>query len=450
MKGILLSLLLFVFTSAVTTAEDNACAALREEALATTLQSCAGVGPNEICLGHVEAASMMSCEVDMEFDSPGDTIPIDAICAMRLGAMQPSGTWGIAVMRPVIGDANETLSYVLLGDVEIQNAASAVSQIRVWVNVDTDIRSGPGSSYASLRTVAAGTVLNVNACNCTQNWLRTILEDGRVGWILTRSVTVFEPVEALPVVKSDTPVYGTMQAFNFNSGQARTPCGDAALSGILMQTPTAGMNAHVQINGVEVVFTSTLFTQSRPGSNLTIRVLDGNARVTVNEFTALVPAGAEAVIPLAATNVPEGLVRVQPLREAEVAGLPLVLLPRAINPLEALNDPVPQIVGLEPCAVISNRGKANCPLHFINPDGDPITRMDVVFVEAPQGKWTSNIDESPEVIAGDPFGGQLAWKPTCSLGGANFIGPVKWAITITDSTGHTSPPFEAAFNCVDG
>jgi hypothetical protein len=131
MKGILLSLLLFVFTSAVTTAEDNACAALREEALATTLQSCAGVGPNEICLGHVEAASMMSCEVDMEFDSPGDTIPIDAICAMRLGAMQPSGTWGIAVMRPVIGDANETLSYVLLGDVEIQNAASAVSQIRV-------------------------------------------------------------------------------------------------------------------------------------------------------------------------------------------------------------------------------------------------------------------------------------------------------------------------------
>jgi hypothetical protein len=450
MKGILVSLLLFVLTAPVVTAQDGACATLRDEALATALQSCAEVGPNEICLGHMDVASMMSCEVDMELDSPGDVIPINAICAMRLGAMQSSGTWGIAVMRPVIGQANESLTYVLLGDIEIQNAGSAASQIRVWANADTDIRSGPGSSYESLVTVAAGTVLNVNACNCTQNWLRTVLEDGRVGWILTRSVTVFESVEALPVVRSDTPIYGAMQAFNFSSGQVQSSCADEALSGILMQTPTAGMDAQAQINGVQVVFTSTLFTQAQPGGSLTIRVLDGSARVTANDFTALVPAGAEAVIALADTNVPEGGMRVQPLPEAAVADLPVALLPRAISPLEFLNDPVPQIVGLETCSVISNRGAATCPLHFINPDGDPITRMDIVFVEAPQGEWSSSVDEAPELIGGDVFSGQLAWKPTCSLGGANFIGPVRWTITLTDSTGHVSAPFEAAFNCVDG
>ncbi|MBL8154417.1 MAG: SH3 domain-containing protein [Anaerolineae bacterium] len=450
MKGIFFSLLLFVFASPVITAQDNSCAALRDEALATALQSCAGVGPNEICLGHMDVASMMSCETAMAFESPGDIIPINAVCAMRLGAMQPAGTWGVAVMRPVIGEANDTLTYVLLGDVEIQNTGSAASQIRVWANADTDIRSGPGSSYESLVTVAAGTVLNVNACNCTQNWLRTVLEDGRVGWILTRSVTVFESVEALPVVKGDTPIYGAMQAFNFSSGQAQTPCAEAALSGILMQAPTAGTDAQAQINGVQVVFTSTLFTQAQPGGSLTIRVLDGSARVTADNFTALVSAGAEVVIPLADTNVPEGLMRVQPLHEADVADLPLALLPRAISPLEFLNDPVPQIVGLETCSVISNRGAATCPLHFINPDGDPITRMDIIFDEAPQGEWSGSVDEAPELIGGDLFGGQLAWKPTCSLGGANFIGPVKWVITLIDSTGHVSPPFEATFNCVDG
>jgi hypothetical protein len=110
----------------------------------------------------------------------------------------------------------------------------------------------------------------------------------------------------------------------------------------------------------------------------------------------------------------------------------------------------PYIVGVEACSVVSNRGETTCPLYFFNGDGDAITRMDVEFVYAPQGEWESNFREPPTLIEGTYTSGTLAWGGTCSLGAANFIGPVVWSITITDESGHVSAPFEAAFNCVDG
>lgn len=121
-----------------------------------------------------------------------------------------------------------------------------------------------------------------------------------------------------------------------------------------------------------------------------------------------------------------------------------------VDPNPHLRDSTLQIVGLEPCVVISDRGKADCRLHYVNFDGDTLERMEINFVKAPVGEWRSNIVEPPQLVEGDVFSGQITWQPTCSLGGENFIGPVKWQITVTDEQGHVSPPFEASFNCVVG
>jgi hypothetical protein len=155
-------------------------------------------------------------------------------------------------------------------------------------------------------------------------------------------------------------------------------------------------------------------------------------------------------VSLSEPNLPAGAVQVEPYIGQDVAGLPLSLLPERVDPIAVLNDEMPHIVGVETCTALSNMGETICPVHFVNPDGDEISRMNVEFVYAPQGEWTGSAVQSPELLVGDSRSGQLPWHVSCSLGSANFIGPVRWSITLTDAMGHISQPFEASFNCVAG
>lgn len=253
--------------------------------------------------------------------------------------------------------------------------------------------------------------------------------------------------DGLPVVETDTPVYESMQAFTFISGQNPESC---AASGILIQAPAGSGGVPLQINGVEITLNSTIFVQSQPTAVMKIVVLDGVVQVTANRFTVTAPAGTQVIVPISADNLPVDGTTVVPYLAQEIAQLPFDLLPTAINPRSALSNPTPQIVGIEPCNVVSNQGATICPLHFVNYDGDALTRLEVIFLQAPQGDWADNVIEPPQIITGNEFSGQLAWEPSCSLGAANFIGPVKWGITLTDENGQVSPTFVASFNCVDG
>lgn len=429
-------------------AQDADCAAVAT-ALATAADACSEIGSHEICLGYGRVEAAFNCETPPVFESPGDTASLDVTCTVRTGA--PSGEWGIAVMTAQPTGAEQAVTYFLLGDVEMQNAATSRQRQTATALSDIEIYSQPVPPYVSIGQLAAGDTIDVNACNCTRHWLRTVLADGRVGWLLARTVELSDEAPALPVVTTEAPIYASMQAFNVRSGQTESACATAPEDGILIQLPAALDTVQLQINGVAVQLTSSIFVQAQPGGALTIAVLDGSARVTTDVFTASVPAGTRAVVPLSDENIADGrLTRVEVLPAETVARLPLSLLPETIDPAAALLNVTPVIVGLEPCAVRSDRGETTCPLHFINPDGDTITRMEVEFVQAPQGTWTGSVTESPAIIAGDATSGALAWKATCSLGSANFIGPVQWSIRLTDSAGHVSEPFPAAFNCIEG
>jgi hypothetical protein len=342
------------------------------------------------------------------------------------------------------------LTMILFGGLEIQNAAGAASQIKVWTDQEITIHSGPGTPYAVLKTIPAGEILWVNACNCTHHWFRTILADGRVGWLLARNVSVLGEETALPLANADTPVYQPMQAFTLHSEPSNATCADTALAGMLIQAPVASSAVPLQINGVALTLNSTIFVQSAPESGLKIKVLEGIVHVNAPHFTALAPVGTQVIVPLSADNLPIDGATVIPYQAEDIAQLPLELLPTAIDPLSALSNPTPQMVGQETCVVVSDAGATLCPLHFVNFNGDALARMEVTFVAASQGDWSGSVIEAPQVMSGTWFGGQIAWEPTCSLGGANFIGPVKWHITLTDAQGHVSPPFEVSFNCIDG
>ncbi len=449
MKYILIAaaLLLLIVTPVAAQVED--CPATVATGIAAAASSCTNLGPNEVCYGHADVSAIVNCEEALEFDSSGDIIPLSTICALRLSPLQSSGEWGVAIMSVQPSTYPASITYALFGDIEIQNAASDVFALQVWASKDADIHAGPGSHFEVIGVLNKDETVETNACNCTGNWLRITMSDGHIGWISAMDVSILGESGDLPVVEADTPVYESMQAFTFQGNEGETTCTEQPDDGILIQAPAEVESTSLQINGTEIALTSTIFVQSIPGQHLQIETLEGSTSVTANDSSVSVPAGTRVTVPLSLENTPAGRPTVSTYNADDVKTLPLSLLPRAIDPVASLDDEIPHIVGVDACRVASDRGETLCPLYFVNADGDAITRMDVEFVRAPQGTWTSNFREPPELIDGNNTSGVLAWGGTCSLGGANFIGPVEWSITITDEDGHVSEPFAASFNCVE-
>ncbi|MBK8021014.1 MAG: hypothetical protein IPK19_06170 [Chloroflexi bacterium] len=425
--------------------QSQDCSTVADEALRSAA-SCIALGPNEICYGHGKVDSLVNCEEAPEFDSLGDILPIDALCSLRSSAWSDAGEWGLAVMRVQPTNTPQPISMIVIGEVEMQNAASALNALEVRADSDLAVLSGPGSSFETLKTLSAGEVVRANACNCTGNWLRTVLQDGRVGWIPSRQVTVMGDAGSLPVVDRSTPVYATMQAFTLVTGDQPRACPEVPADGVLVQVPADG-EAPLLINGIPIVLSGSAFVQSHPNSEQTITVLSGEAVVTVDQLAAHVPAGTRAVIPMS-ENLASGGIHIEPFDAADVAALPLALLPEPVEISAGFDALAPSVVGMKPCRVISNAGETLCPIHFVNRDGDAITQMTVESVSAPYGDWTGSVKENPVILEGDYTSGALSWEITCSTGDACFIGPIVWSITLTDAAGNVSAPFEVTFNCV--
>ncbi|MCA9906595.1 MAG: SH3 domain-containing protein, partial [Anaerolineae bacterium] len=204
MKYILIAaaILLLMVTSAAAQVED--CPATVASGISAAANNCANLGPNEICYGHADVSAIVNCEEALEFDTAGDTIPLNTVCALRLSPLQSSGEWGVAVMsvRPSTYPAN--ITYALFGDIEIQNASSDVFALNVWATKDADVRAGPGSHFEVVGILNQDETVEANACNCTGNWLRITMGDGHIGWISAMDVSVLGESGDLPVVEADT------------------------------------------------------------------------------------------------------------------------------------------------------------------------------------------------------------------------------------------------------
>lgn len=438
-------LLILAFPAAV---QGQDCPIVVEEALVSAAE-CTGIGANEVCYAHGQLESLVNCENAPDFSSPGNILPLNVLCTLRSSGMNAAGDWGLAIMRVQPHDSSDVVTMIVLGEVQMQNAASSLNAVEVQANTDLDIHSGPGSDFPVLDHISVGETLVTHACNCTRHWLRTLLEDGRVGWLPAGRVTVIGDTNTLPVASLNTPVYEPMQAFTLQSGQQARLCDEAPEDGVLIQTPDDAVP--LKVNNVPMLVNGSVFMQSHPGGQQTIEVLSGETQVTVGNLTGSVPEGMRAVIPMSDENTPAGGLSVVPFASEDIASLPLNLLPEAVDPTAGFADTAPHIVGLEPCRVISNAGETVCPVYFANRDGDEIVRMDVEFVSAPEGQWTGSTEEMPPLVEGDSVSGAVGWGATCSLGrGGNFIGPVNWSITLTDAAGNVSRPFMASFNCVDG
>jgi quercetin dioxygenase-like cupin family protein len=320
--------------------QEYACPDIVVEALTTTDEACGGAGRNQACYGYAQLTAEPQSGVEhFVFDQEGDIADVFDIQSLRLSAMNvEQRVFGIALMRlqANLPDATprENITLLLFGEVEVENAVEPVALVEVAVRVVNviNVRYTPSTQAKVISTVAPNDTLMATGRLADSSWLRVRLpQDGRAGWIKASLLSSKGDIETLSVVEPSSVYYSPMQAFYFQSGADDAVCPEAPNSGLLIQTPEGVAEVTFLINEVDIQLGSTVYFQSQPGGDMTVRVVEGSARVTAFDTTYKVIPGSQVTVPMNENKEPSGPPTPPKAYDmADVQSLPIGSLERAI------------------------------------------------------------------------------------------------------------------------
>lgn len=310
--------------------DDPACPALVEDALASLEANCTQVDRNQVCYGHnLLSAEFWQADAALAFANPSDRVPAADV---RLIAGAPleiaDSVWGLGMMRL---QANlpgtlpgQAITFLLMGDVEVENAVAPgdaradVDPLPVTTTTGVNLRTGPGTTYSLLGSVANGAALLAIGRDSAGEWVQiATAEDspadlleriplGTRAWLSTQLVRADGDINSLPVV-SGTPQYGPMEAFYFTTGFGQPQCQSAPPDHLLVSSPE-GIEVAFNANGVEFTVGSTIAMRrpsvagGAPSDVMTVTTFEGAVvmKVTLNgvDYFLEIPPGLEADVPL--------------------------------------------------------------------------------------------------------------------------------------------------------
>src|SRR5690606_35393460 len=131
-------------------AQTEACPAIVQAAVASTLLECASLEAGQVCYGN--AAVTVETSDDSSFRRRGDTVSVTSLQSLTSGPMNlDEGEWGMALLRVQANTPAEVLTYIVVGDVHLENASAAaepVSLVNVRVREVTgaNVRAQPQES----------------------------------------------------------------------------------------------------------------------------------------------------------------------------------------------------------------------------------------------------------------------------------------------------------------
>ena len=349
--GLCLSLML----AAPASAQEGACPAIVEAALASTGRLCAATGRNQLCYG-ADAAATQQADIGtrFEFAQAGDRVNVAEVESLRLAGLDlDAQTWGVALARLQAGlppDApDEGVTLLFFGDVEVTNqvdyATLPPTLVEAFARQSVNVRGGPTTNAPVVAGLAANQAVTADGRLRDNSWIRIQLpgaEDER-GWVFADLLRVPD-LEALKVMGAEGEAVGAppepaaaergaqrgpMQAFTLRTDAGALPCPQAA-SGLLVQTPDIEHEATLTINGVTLQLASTAYIEARAGA-MTVAVIEGAAQVTARDVTRIVPAGARVRVPVGASlsaAQPPGAP--EPYDAEALQALPLAALPRIV------------------------------------------------------------------------------------------------------------------------
>jgi len=308
-----LVLVLAVVPLVASTTQQEVCERVVQTALKQANDVCTGTERNQACYGHLNLEAQPQSRFEpFKFDEAGDIINITQLKSLRLSPMNvATGTWGVAMMSLQANLSDETpsenVTLVLFGDVEIDNAIAAPTEINVTVSTqgNANIRRTPSDNAFILGTLAPQQVVKAIGKTADGTWLYIDYPgDEGQGWINSQLVDLSGDIDQLNVIDPAMAEYGPMQAFYVRTGNDSSTCEEAPNDGLLIQTPEGAGEVRLWINEVKIRLGSTVYIQARPSGDMTISTLEGAAYVEVFGVEQTAVAGTSVSIPLDENSKP--------------------------------------------------------------------------------------------------------------------------------------------------
>ncbi|MBK8025861.1 MAG: SH3 domain-containing protein [Chloroflexi bacterium] len=343
-------IVLVIFGASVTVlqSQEAACSAYLEQALAAVQDACGATGRNQACYGNFSMqATTREAAIILDFDARGDVANVADLQTLRLdGLNTEANTWGIALMKiqANLPDSlpGENVTFLLFGDVEIENAANSVASIAVTTLNASNVRQRPSTEATVIGSLTSGETVTADGRTADFTWLRVRLPDSdSLGWVSADLLQPTGDVATLSEVDpaNDTVPFTPMQAFYFRSGASGTTCETAPQDGILIQTPEGVGQISLRANDVDIQLGSTAFIKAQPGGSMSFSILEGAGRARVDGEYIEVPAGSWVEIPmsddLSASGAPSNP---KPYNNDSLQRVPVQLLPREITITPSLTE----------------------------------------------------------------------------------------------------------------
>lgn len=369
----------------IETFTDYQCTNIVGAAMAQADVACAGLRRNGICYGNAVIDAEPVPGADFAFEQVGDITDIATVDSIRLQSLDYfERRWGIALVRAeatVPDDVPEDVTLIMFGDVDLDSLGD--NRFDVTTRRRANIRLAPTGNSALLGVIPDDTIIQTDGVYLNEDgefWLRVEYDapptrptrialdppglveedipdpDPVIGWIL--SFTIVEDITRLPRIQRDGEKFGSLYAFNVNTGADDRPCDFAPESGLIIQTPEGAGTIDFLINEVDIRIGSTVFIQSIPGDYMRVYALEGNVEVTTGGVTQPVPEGAVSLIQVGGDGIATGVRPTYPQSYAydDLVALQVMLnylpepfeLLRPATPLElaAAASPTPDFVAL--------------------------------------------------------------------------------------------------------
>ncbi len=281
----------------------NSCPTLVKQALEAVGNNCGGLSRNSACYGFNRVNATFSQSVDEGFFSkPSDQSGLKTLQSIDSAPLSDSlKEWGVAVMSVQANIPNslpgQAISFVLLGDVTVDNAvpadqavAPAETPITVTTNNTSNIRTLPTTNSNVVGSVNGGSALSADAINPTKDWVRVVFNNKTPGWISRALVKTDGDLDSLPVFANDSKT--PMQAFYFKTGIGAPSCTKSP-DVLVVQGPEK-VAVDITANGADIRISSTIALRSIEGNKMQIITVHGAAKIN----GVVIPIGYTSTVQL--------------------------------------------------------------------------------------------------------------------------------------------------------
>lgn len=286
--------------------------------------ACIDLAPQSVCWGNGDVISTF-------YDDPTtDDTTLPEVGTRRastyLHTLQTQATpaqYGIAKLTFQANltrrEPGRLVTALAFGDVQLSNDIVPIPAVTLTATGQANVRVLPDATVDIVQSFPLRTTFSANGVYEEGGWYRVLIPDtDRYGWVSETVVSVTGDSNQLLRVTPDDTIPRAFEALTLITGYDDAPCTGAPQSGLLLQTPNPGQNdVTLTINGYRMVLRGTAFLQTPTDTSLTVAVFDGQAQITINEQSELIPSGTMT------TLTASGVEAAMPYDLATFAGLPI-------------------------------------------------------------------------------------------------------------------------------